>query len=215
MTLDGSVAGHWLFSRRRWLNPANDDDRQHLEQGYCRLCIMLPPFRTCLLSSFLHVLARTAESWARRASECWSNRKIVVLIPRPDPAESIADRFCNRGAACTPKPLSGRGRMADPEEDAASCTSHQGQDPPAGRLADRDAAAILHALAWRDAGGSAGHARSDLGDDAADSDGVDSEADGDSSHSDVEGSSTDWAAMVVEDTRQGPPWVRLGLALRP
>ncbi len=85
----GSVAGHWLFSRRRWLNPSDDDDRRALEEGYHRLCVMLPAFKACQLSTFLQVLGRTAESWARRASECWANHKIVVFNPRSRQAQSI------------------------------------------------------------------------------------------------------------------------------
>jgi hypothetical protein len=91
----GSVAGHWLFSRRRWLNPRDDDDRRALEEGYHRLCSMLSAFQACPLSTFLQVLARTAESWARRASECWANQKIVVIFQRPGGTQSIADHICN------------------------------------------------------------------------------------------------------------------------
>jgi hypothetical protein len=56
---------------------------------------MLPAFQACPLSTFLQVLARTAQSWAKRASERWANQKIVVLFPRPGGAQSIADHICN------------------------------------------------------------------------------------------------------------------------
>jgi hypothetical protein len=95
----GSVAGHWLFSRRRWLNPSDEDDRRALEEGYRRLCVILPAFKACQLSTFLQVLGRTAESWARRASECWANHKIVVFTPRPIQAQYIASSICYLEAA--------------------------------------------------------------------------------------------------------------------
>jgi hypothetical protein len=120
----GSVAGHWLFSRRRWLNPGDDDDRRALEEGYHRLCSMLPTFKACQLSIFLQVLARTTESWAKRASECWANQKIVVLFPRPGEAQILADRVFDLEALVSAP----RSREAVSED---FCSSNQGQPPPA------------------------------------------------------------------------------------
>ena len=203
----GSVAGHWLFSRRRWLNPADDDDRRALEEGYHRLCDMLPAFKACLLSTFLQVLGKTVETWARRASECWANHKIVVFTPRP--GQSTTDHV---GSAEAGHESAVRRGVAVPDYDAAS-RSTRDQAPTGGFRDDRAAAASnrLQAQAMGGAEGSIGACGSEYGDDTADdSDMVGAEealhrsphryldwlADSDCDDSDTDESSTDMGGDV-------------------
>jgi hypothetical protein len=117
-----------------------------LEEGYRRLCCMLPAFSSCLASTFMQVLARTAGSWARRASECWTNQKVVVLFPRSDEASMVTACIGNLEPAHVPGPSG-----SIPAEGAACFDDDSGHDR---RHLHRDAAASPpHAPAPEQAGG--------------------------------------------------------------
>ena len=130
---------------------------------------MLPAFKACLLSTFLQVLARTAESWARRASENWANHKIVVFTPRQ--GQSTTDHICGAEAG---HECSLRSGAAVPECDAVSRRSNRGTckaiaqaGSDAGLRHDRSTAAIafLQVQVGEDAESSASDCGSDHGDD--------------------------------------------------
>ncbi len=96
---------------------------------------MLPAFKACLLSAFLQVLARTAESLATRASKCWANHKIVVFTARLSQAQYTTDIICDSECVCS---------TAFPDYEDLPCSKNRGQAPSCNDAApryDRDAAA--------------------------------------------------------------------------
>ena len=64
-----SVAGNWLFSGRRWRNPAAVDDRAALSAGYNNIVAAFPAFSCCPRDRFLKVVGEVCASWSRRIGE--------------------------------------------------------------------------------------------------------------------------------------------------
>lgn len=60
------TAGNWLFCNRRWLNPADAEDRRALEQAYDTLCVKHPAFTSCTKSEFLQRLHDVCRTWNER-----------------------------------------------------------------------------------------------------------------------------------------------------
>jgi hypothetical protein len=63
------VAGNWLFSHRRWLNPEAIDDLLALEVAHRRLAIHFPDFVICDQKTFLDIVGSIARPWAVRSME--------------------------------------------------------------------------------------------------------------------------------------------------
>ena len=97
-----SVAGNWLFSGRRWRNPAAVDDRAALSAGYNNIVAAFPAFSCCPRDRFLKVVGEVCASWSRRIGESsnqsaapqkssgrafWLRRSGERAIP-PAPAQS-------------------------------------------------------------------------------------------------------------------------------
>ena len=97
-----SVAGNWLFSGRRWRNPAAASDRAALSAGYNDLVAAFPAFSCCPRDRFLKIIGETCASWSRRIGESttqsaasqrsssrafWLRRSGERAIP-PAPAQS-------------------------------------------------------------------------------------------------------------------------------
>jgi hypothetical protein len=60
-----SSAGNWIFSNRRWLNPANPYDRARLDASYDALCAAFPAFAACPRAHFLACIAGVASTHHR------------------------------------------------------------------------------------------------------------------------------------------------------
>jgi hypothetical protein len=60
------TAGNWLFCNRRWLDPAQAEDRAQLDRAYGALCASFPAFASCSKADFLRTLAEVAGNWANR-----------------------------------------------------------------------------------------------------------------------------------------------------
>ena len=58
-------AGNWLFRGRRWLDPADPDDRAAILSNYERLCTLFPPFGiACKLDKLIAALGTVTRRWA-------------------------------------------------------------------------------------------------------------------------------------------------------
>ena len=58
-----SVAGHWLFSRRKWLNPCAEEDYSTLVINYSNLCTLFPKFSKCSQETLFNALTDLVQSW--------------------------------------------------------------------------------------------------------------------------------------------------------
>jgi hypothetical protein len=61
-----SIAGNWLFSGRRWLDPEDSEDRIILDLKYENLLLMFPAFGNCPKAHFFRSISAIRTSWSRR-----------------------------------------------------------------------------------------------------------------------------------------------------
>ena len=77
-----SVAGSWLFSGRRWLDPSDPEDRTMLDLHYDNLCTLVPQFCRCSRERFLSAISAVIASWSRRCSDAAENSASAPPSPR-------------------------------------------------------------------------------------------------------------------------------------
>ena len=81
-----SVAGYWLFSGRRWRNPAVVDDRAELNAGYSYLVAAFPGFSHCPYNRFIEVVGEVCDSWSRRFGEV----SVSLALPSTPPLHATS-----------------------------------------------------------------------------------------------------------------------------
>ena len=63
------MAGNWLFSGHRWLDPSDQDSLTKLQREYSTLCSLCPAFAAaCPASRFIAAVADVTESWRPHAA---------------------------------------------------------------------------------------------------------------------------------------------------
>jgi hypothetical protein len=80
-----SDAGNWLFSGRKWIDPADPDGRTMLELHHHNLSILFPAFTAaCSLDRLIDALATVIDSWSRHtdaATEAGRCSSVVEIAP--------------------------------------------------------------------------------------------------------------------------------------
>ena len=89
------MAGNWLFSGRRWLDPADQDGITKLRLNYHNLCNLFPAFAAaCPASRFIAAVADVADSWRRHAAVRISGIAGFMSIADFGPAAPPSDDAC-------------------------------------------------------------------------------------------------------------------------
>ena len=61
-----SDAGNWLFSGRKWIDPADPDGRTKLELHHNNLCLLYPAFAAaCSCDRLIEAVAAVIDRWSR------------------------------------------------------------------------------------------------------------------------------------------------------
>ena len=77
-------AGNWLFRGRRWLDPANPEDRNALNVNYDRICIQFPEFEAaCRRDKFIAALGAVAGRWAALCKNGQDASRLSKHTPTP------------------------------------------------------------------------------------------------------------------------------------
>jgi hypothetical protein len=64
-----SDAGNWLFSGRKWINPADPDGRTKLDLHYDNLCLLFPAFAAaCSRDQLIEAVSAVIERWSRHGA---------------------------------------------------------------------------------------------------------------------------------------------------
>ena len=64
------MGGTWLVAGRRWLDPADPNDRAALDVSYTNLRLLFPTFiAACPIQRFFKALSDVSGSWRRRLSQ--------------------------------------------------------------------------------------------------------------------------------------------------
>ena len=63
------MAGNWLFSDRRWLDPRVSSEREILEANYDALCTAFPSFRACSKARFIENVGEVCAPWSELIEE--------------------------------------------------------------------------------------------------------------------------------------------------